>query len=578
LIYSHLYVLILASIYVFLYRVLYKKKDYEFVMKKMNYLKKIYFNCFKLFSLSTLYCFLHFFSFSAIITSNSSGDWSTGGTWVGGVAPVSTDDVIILTTHTITLTADAACDDLSIIGSGSLIVSSYNFTITGDSPGLSASIVTTCSSKLVINDSGSKTEFIIPSSITVLQKITLNRATGASCDHDLDLASCAPPGDSIVLVLTYGILSMNPIGTSKLLMGHTDNGEKIQVDIPCSDSSYVDGIVQRAIKGTGVYTFPVGNGGVCRRYGITQNSSVNESVHEVIFSIGLPRNHTCYSGGLAGGLLQSYSWYQVQVSGSNPQRRLYYQDSDFDLTAAQRLDLTLANGELASLATCPPATAPSNEWRTPTTGVTVYDGASEKFVQFNTANASNNPYWGFGSINAASPLPVGLIGIEVECQTDNFFDLVWSTSYEETNAYFSIEKSYDGNSFEEVGSVPGNGTSNEVNNYSYKMKASEDLAYLRIKQVDINGEEHFSSLVSASCKENSIVSFYPNPSSSYIYVTGLDGENTVAFFNVMNQMVYSVSLDENEKGISTMPLPNGVYFLKLNDNSDFLTEKLVVNH
>ena len=37
----------------------------------------------------------------ATITSNASGDWWTGATWVGGVVPVDTNDVIIATGHTI---------------------------------------------------------------------------------------------------------------------------------------------------------------------------------------------------------------------------------------------------------------------------------------------------------------------------------------------------------------------------------------------------------------------------------------------------------------------------------------------
>lgn len=55
----------------------------------------------------------------ATITSAASGNWSAGGTWVGGVAPTSADAAIIAAGHTVTLDG-ATCACLSLLANGAL--------------------------------------------------------------------------------------------------------------------------------------------------------------------------------------------------------------------------------------------------------------------------------------------------------------------------------------------------------------------------------------------------------------------------------------------------------------------------
>ena len=57
-------------------------------------------------------------AFFATKTSNQSGAWNVGSTWVGGVVPASGDTVVIANTHTVTLSADAN------IGAGTVTVQS----------------------------------------------------------------------------------------------------------------------------------------------------------------------------------------------------------------------------------------------------------------------------------------------------------------------------------------------------------------------------------------------------------------------------------------------------------------------
>ncbi|MBD3179312.1 MAG: hypothetical protein GF417_06765, partial [Candidatus Latescibacteria bacterium] len=49
----------------------------------------------------------------AQIQSAGSGPWTDSSTWVGGVVPIESDDVIIGSGHTVTVDAVASCHDIS---------------------------------------------------------------------------------------------------------------------------------------------------------------------------------------------------------------------------------------------------------------------------------------------------------------------------------------------------------------------------------------------------------------------------------------------------------------------------------
>ncbi|HDZ77232.1 MAG TPA: hypothetical protein ENH41_04020, partial [Candidatus Omnitrophica bacterium] len=68
---------------------------------------------------------------AADISDAQTGDWNVTTTWTGGVVPVAGDNVTI-DTGTVTLTADAACADITIGSGGTLDASSYTITVSGN--------------------------------------------------------------------------------------------------------------------------------------------------------------------------------------------------------------------------------------------------------------------------------------------------------------------------------------------------------------------------------------------------------------------------------------------------------------
>lgn len=511
------------------------------------------------------------------ITSNGTGggNWSSGSSWTGGVAPSSANHVTILNGDAITLTADASCIDLNINGGatgGSLNLSSFQLTISGNltvtSPG---TLTTTCNSKLVVVDYGSKSQITLPSSVTMLQKITLNRTAGVTCNHNLNLSTCVP-GDSVVIVLTKGVLSMT--SGAKLLL----NSIAIKLDINTTDNSYVDGIVSRTVATGGkMYIFPVGNSGKSRRFGIAQHSGA-DGVHDVQFIYASPVNYNYINYGfLPGGIIDKYYWKHVNVSGGNPQRRIYYKDSDFpELSSAQRIAyLTLANNKVSTS---------TDEWTKPTTGWMVDD--TYKYCQFTGANASNNEYWTFGSTNATAILPVSIIYFNAST-SDNEVKLSWATASEINNDYFTVEKSIDGVNFESLTNIDGSGNSNSIISYN----ASDDnpyngISYYRLKQTDFDGRYSYSDVIFVNnSKENNIL-VYPNPVNDIINISLPENYDIINIeaYNALGIKVFSKTIESknfynNIFSINVKEtLKNGVYLFNITTNNKSNIFRIVVNN
>jgi len=156
-------------------------------------------------------------------------------------------------------------------------------------------------------------------------------------------------------------------------------------------------------------------------------------------------------------------------------------------------------------------------------------------------------------------LPVGLTSYEVSCENEEAY-LRWSTASESGSSHYSILKSYDGESFEEVAQVTAAGSSTEKVDYRWIDPKSDDkLAYYRLTQTDFNGDvESFDTKVFHPCSSGSPVIFKDNLGRIHVNM------KSITAMTVIDQMGREVLFSDshftpNEIIISSKSLKSGVY-------------------
>ncbi len=171
----------------------------------------------------------------------------------------------------------------------------------------------------------------------------------------------------------------------------------------------------------------------------------------------------------------------------------------------------------------------------------------------------------------SSALPVKLVSFSVSAE-NGIHVLSWETASEINNDYFVIEHSLNGFEFSELGRVEGTGSSSMLQEYSFEHEADKNGDhYYRLRQVNVDGNFQYSNIVSVTTLAEDKITFFPSPTKGKITLT-----ETVAGIVVYNLKGKEVLRSkEVSNSFDLAALPNGIFFIKINENS-VLTQKLII--
>jgi|GEM_PF-3586303 len=151
--------------------------------------------------------------------------------------------------------------------------------------------------------------------------------------------------------------------------------------------------------------------------------------------------------------------------------------------------------------------------------------------------------------------------------------LEWTTINESNNDYFTIERSFDGITFNPIKTIKGADNSNTVLDYStFDEEPLIGVNYYRLKQTDYNGKFKYSTAISVNyLAENARLSnIHPNPANENInfdLYSPINAKGNLQIMDITGRVIseepQNISAGNQTVSTTLNTLSNGIYYLKM---------------
>jgi len=252
----------------------------------------------------------------------------------------------------------------------------------------------------------------------------------------------------------------------------------LKVALGYSDASYVNGPVEK-IAGTSItFRFPTGSATRQRELTMITSGSSPVRTWRGQFFVGTPPNSTSLEAATLDGI-NPIEWFQLSDNGVGGIANVGLQWKD---NTGLNPSLTLSQLRIAR--------RNGATWQG-------FPGSASGFIT-GTGSITSTPTftfstWDFTLGSFGAPLPVTWLYLRGKLEGDRVA-LNWATASEVNNNRFEVERSTDGANFTKIGTVFGNGTTQDISEYSFAdlEYPQTKMLYYRLKQVDDNGEFSYS--------------------------------------------------------------------------------------
>ncbi|MBN4052299.1 T9SS type A sorting domain-containing protein [Sphingobacteriaceae bacterium AH-315-L07] len=178
--------------------------------------------------------------------------------------------------------------------------------------------------------------------------------------------------------------------------------------------------------------------------------------------------------------------------------------------------------------------------------------------------------------NSNTPLPIKLLKFNAYPER-GLVKIEWETATEINNDHFTIQRSKDGENFEELTTISGAGNSNRNLEYElYDENPFSGTSYYRLQQTDYDGKYEIFEPVRVYINNAALgmLSIYPNPVINYIniYYQNEDVEHIIIeVYNAIGQRLEGINkmnnTDNHLTRLNLESLNPGLYFIQIQDGT-----------
>ena len=172
-------------------------------------------------------------------------------------------------------------------------------------------------------------------------------------------------------------------------------------------------------------------------------------------------------------------------------------------------------------------------------------------------------------------IPIELLYITAKA-VNNKNVVSWETATEINNKGYDVQRKTANGTWASIGFVDG---ANKPSTYTFEDKGPLSISYYRLRQVDFDGKETLSKVVSVSQSQKGKVRLSPNPTSDNVNIMLSDNDpsvsTTVTVYDLVGKQVLQQKTAANALELDMSNLAKGVYLVKINADNSIYTEKII---